>query len=516
MPTDHDKAQRGKECQKRASRAYENGDLEQAYHHYVEAETLYREARDDGQYWVTDRLFFMQSSALRCLETILDDRPALFGVYRPKAEGFLEEWPETEISSCISAKRISEALAFREWRESYFKGSHDFNAAGVALDQGDVARARRILEEFIARTETSEHAEAEALCALARSKIEMLPVIAELRKHEQQRNHSVIAGGYLRAARASYLPSESTCRQRKRFAAYRAWFLSYACKCRAFSLLRKTRLPVSSLVKTQRYLARAIKYAQRAASLLDDFPQRHAIYLNYWHGIVSERAHLLTYMTGGDNADFDSARHAWQGALGAAKRLCEQGGEESFFPNRFYSIGELRIEQYFLDAAKAFRERRWPDCILLLETWRKECPQECSWSWRGVNVYIRLLGTKIINAVLTGGPEQLRALCTDLMKVSNSEPVGSAARFFADEVARLPEKTRNEPLLNLVLDSFAQYFPLDSHVDSYQQSEQIDQFASLPQKIHDSLQISPPSTEAEVERLKAVISGGIEAFLGYV
>jgi hypothetical protein len=115
---------------------------------------------------------------------------------------------------------------------------------------------------------------------------------------------------------------------------------------------------VSSLAEAQRYLARAVKYAQRAASLLDDFPQRHIDYLNYWHGIFSERAHLLTYMTGGDNADFDSARHAWQGALGAAKRLCEQDGGESFFPNRFYSIEELRIEQYFLDAAKAFRERR--------------------------------------------------------------------------------------------------------------------------------------------------------------
>lgn len=78
MPAAHDTVQRGKDCQKQAKEAYENGDFEQAYHHYVEAETLYREARDNRQYWVTDRLFFMQSSALRCLEAVLDERPALF------------------------------------------------------------------------------------------------------------------------------------------------------------------------------------------------------------------------------------------------------------------------------------------------------------------------------------------------------------------------------------------------------------------------------------------------------
>ena len=73
-----------------------------------------------------------------------------------------------------------------------------------------------------------------------------------------------------------------------------------------------------------------------------------------------------------------------------------------FFPNRFYSIEDLRIDQYFLNAAKAFREWRWPHCICLLETWRDKCPKESLWSWRGVNVYIRLLATKTINAVLSG------------------------------------------------------------------------------------------------------------------
>ena len=210
----------------------------------------------------------------------------------------------------------------------------EFSEADVALGEGDIERARSILGEFVARMETSYDAEADALCAVARTKLEMLPVRAELRKHDQQRNIRTITRGFLRAARVSYLPHESKSRQRKRCAAYRAWFLSHALRWRAVSLLRDTemQLPVSSLAKAQCYFARAVRYATRATSLLDEFPHVHVLYLNYWHGMVAERAQLLTYMAGGDIAAFDSARRAWQGALSAAEQLCQYGGEESFFP----------------------------------------------------------------------------------------------------------------------------------------------------------------------------------------
>lgn len=222
-------------------------------------------------------------------------------------------------------------------------------------------------------------------------------------------------------------------------------------------------------------------------------------------------------MTSGDNADFDSAWQAWQRALDAAEKMCQEGGEESFFPNRFYSMQDLKIEQYFLGAAKAFQERKWTDCMSLLENWREECPQEYLWSWRSINVYIRLLGTKIINAIMARNIGELPTLCANLKNISQSEPIGSAAQYFVGEILHLQEKRNDEQFFNFVLASLARYFPLDSYVDSYQQPDRIDKFASLPKKIHDSLVISPlPSTETEVERLKALIIGGIEAFLGYM
>ncbi|MEI7994608.1 MAG: ATP-binding protein [Methylococcaceae bacterium] len=86
-----------------------------------------------------------------------------------------------------------------------------------------------------------------------------------------------------------------------------------------------------------------------------------------------------------------------------------------------------------------------------------------------------------------------------------------------DNVVMLPVRRRNRSQFSSVLASLAEFFPLDSYVDCYQQPDRIDQFVSLPKKIHDSLVISPPpSTETEVERLKVKIIGGIEAFLGYM
>jgi len=514
MPTAHDKALLGNDYQNQAKQAYENGEFEEAYYLYVEAETLYREAINGREFWVDTRLFFTQSSALRCLELILDDKYFLSDVYLSKVRKFLDDWTEEKIISRISDKHRTEAFVFRSWRESYLKGLKQFSLASQALNQGDLVNAKRILDEFIAKMESSQNADAKELRVLARSKIEMLPVHVELRKHEQQRNILVIASGFLRAARVSYLPKKednSNFSERQLCAAYRAQYCSDALKWRAFSVLRN-----KNLVKAEHYFTKAVAYAKKAASL-GDFPRHHAVYLSYWRETVTERLYLLTYMANGSDADFNWAQRAWQRALGAAESMCKNVGEESFFPNRFYSMQDLRLEQYFLDAAKAFKESRWTKCINQLEYWRAECPQEFLWSWRSVNVYIRLLGTKIINAIERGDNDQLPRLCNDLKNISSSEPIGSATRFFVDNVVMLPVRRRNRSQFSSVLASLAEFFPLDSYVDCYQQPDRIDQFVSLPKKIHDSLVISPPpSTETEVERLKVKIIGGIEAFLGYM
>lgn len=452
MSTAPSSAQRGMDCQWQAMIAFQNGRFREAYNLYIEAEALYRQARDAGEYWVTTRLFLMQSSVLRCLEELLDESPDLLDNCRSSAERFLDACSQSKISAEIKPDRVFEALAFRAWREDYLKGVHAFSAAAVASKRGDVANARRILEDFIERTKEGGDQENDALCALARSKKEMLSTQQELQKRPQERNVRIVVSGYLRAAKVSRLPVKSTSKQRNRFSAFRASFLSEALKFRAFDSLRQMRLPEPSLIKAQRYLARAVQYARRAASL-GDFPKYHSIYLDYWHGLVSERVHLMAFMSRGDPADYDAALRTWQNATRAAEQLCEHADEESFFPNRFYSLDDLRLEGEVLGAARAFREKRWSDCAQFLESWREQLPQEFSWSWRDVNVNIRLLGAKTIDAIVSADYERLPSLRRDLMNASKSEPAGGAARYFAEGVARLPEIARNESLLNATLDS---------------------------------------------------------------
>lgn len=507
-------AQRGMDCQRRAMSVFQSGRFQDAYDLYIEAESLYRKALDAGEDWVTTRLFFMQSSALRCLEQLMEDTPGLLSTYRSTAEKFLDDWPTAKISKEIHHERVHESLAFRAWRESYLDGVDDFSAAAAARKAGDLTNARKILEAFIERTRQSGGVETDALVALARSKIEMLPTQQELQKRPQERNTRIVATGYLRAAKVSRLPANSHSKQHNRFTAFRYWFLCNALKFRAFEELRQMDVPRPSLIKAERFLKRAVKHARKAVSL-GEFPRDHPVYLEYWHEIIAERMHLLAFMNHGNPNDYDNAVKAWQNSLKMAEQLCEHSGEDSVFPNRFYCIVDLRLEGGFLAAAKAFRESRWSDCVQFLENWREGLPPEFKWSWRDVNVQIRLLGAKTIDAIVSGNKEMLPSLCRELIDLSKSEPAGGAAKRFASEITRLREKAKNTTLFELTLDSVGQYFPLDSWVDSYE--DNLDRLASLPEKIYHNFSMGVRTfEEAEAERSKRAIAGAIEAFLGYM
>ena len=443
--------------QNQAAWAFRLAEYETAFELYTQAEERFRQCFSTPG----DRVYFMQTWGLRCLDKLVEEDPDLIGLYHSKCEKFLAEWTEFAISAHITPKRVSEALVFRSFSASYHKASRDFSIAATASRKGDLEHARAILEDLIKRASESEDPEADALCALARSKIKMLAIQHELRKRPQERNLGIVASDYLHAARVSRLPLGSRSSQRMRFSAFRASFLSNALMTRAFVLLREMRSPEPSLTKAKRYLARSVKYAETAASV-GEFGESHSLYSRYWHELVSERVHLIAFMSRGNVADIEAAVQAWRHTLNAGEQMCAERDEEVFFPNRFYCLDDLRLEGTFLAAAKAFRERRWPHCIRLLEGWRKKLPQEYSWSWRDVNVHIRLLGTMAINAITTGNDEAIRSSIRDLMCISQSEPAGSAARYFADGVTRLPQMVGNEALLSLTLESLAEYFVFDS------------------------------------------------------
>jgi hypothetical protein len=513
MYTTYSTGQRGKYPQQLAMRAFNDGRLEDAYDLYVHAESEYREALANGESWTSTRLFFVQSSILRCLEQMIEETPGLFSTYRSRAEKFFDEWSTDKIRAMVKDRhRQSEALAFRAWRESYFTGANDFRAAAAASQKGDFANAKAILEAFIERTQGEEGQERDALCALARSKIEKLRTQREMQKRPQERNLRIVAAGYLRAAKVLRLPANTESSQRQQFSAFRDWFRSDALKFRAFELFRRKRTPEPVLISAQRLMARALRYAQRAVSRRET-PPNHAIYLNYWHKVISERVHLMAFMSRGEDADYQRAVNSWKEALTAARKLCPRGDAESPFRHHFYSLKDLNSESDFLAAAKAFREKQWSECALLLERRREGLRPEFEWTWRDVNIYIRQVGVKAIEALVSLHHEQFTSQCKTLRALTEDEPAGGAARYFADTIMGLKEKAKDLTLLNMTLASLAEYFPLDSWVDSSQEPRNIDTFASLPEKIHRILVRSSPASEADVDGMRRMALGAIEALL---
>lgn len=336
---DRRKVEQGRSCQKEAEIAFNAHDFEEAFYLYTEAEKLYREGFERPG----DRVFFMQSFVLRCLRELIDSRRFDFSdVYRVKAEAFFKEWSETEINNRITDDAREAALDSWHWIKSYFSGVFKFRIVNAAIELEDFEKARQILDEFISELESNPYPESDALCTIARSKREIVVVKEEFRKHEDQRDISVIAEAYMRAAEASQLPENSTSLQRQRIESYRDWFSSEALKFSAFAFLRDEKMsePVLSLSDAEQYLATAVSHAQKAISSPNgaNFPKGHHSYLRYWHAIVSERLHLLKFMEAGNDEEFKLSVEAWKNALNIAKEFSEQSGEEAIFPNRFYSL----------------------------------------------------------------------------------------------------------------------------------------------------------------------------------
>ena len=514
---DKRKVEQGVSCQERAKSAFDVFDFEEAFYFYAEAENFYREGFDG----LGDRVFFMQCTALRCLEELLDDgRIDFYDTYQEKAKAFLKEWTDIEINAKISYRRREETFAFRLWRESYFNGFSVFSVADAAIEHGEFEEARQILNEFISGMESSDYSESDALCAIARSKQEIIVVKEQRKKPEDQRDLSAIANGYMRAAEVSQLPEDSISRQRQRIAAFSNWFLSEGFKFKAFKLLRDENMkdPVPSLAGAEQNLTSSVEKAKEAILSPGgaDFPRSHIWYLTYWHRVVSERLHLMQFMITGDDKELELSIGVLQEALNAADKLCKQSGEESVFPNRFYSFKDLRLEQVFLEANRAFRLQKWPDCVTNLEEWRREFPTEYRWSWRDIQVHIRLLFAKALHAFTEGNKKELRKICIELERIEKSERIGNIGRFLVAEAKGLQMK-KGVPLNDEYINLLCTCFPLDSYSDSYQTESEMDPFLSLPERVYNWFdQTCSPSTSVEVGEFREKVLGCVEALLGYI
>jgi len=518
---DQEEFVQGQHCQNEGKAAFHTGYYEEAYYLYKQAEEHYRKAHKWPETRAITRVFFMQQSALRCLEELLDSgRLDLYDTYKNEAEAFFSEWPIEDIHTKIDSFRVCEALEFRQWRKSYHTECSEFYIVNACVEQGNFQKARDFLDSRLAiwQASPSLYGDSDGLCAIARSKKEIITVKELSKKPERSRNISDIAAAYERAADASQLPEGSTSSQRQRIEAFRHWYLSNAFKFRAFACLEDEAMaddPVRSLADAKGFFTKGIESANKAiAGSHKNFPDSHVFYLRFWQSIVSERCYLLEFMKTGEETVFQSCLQAWRRLSDLAKTFCQQAGEDTIFPNRFYCLKDVELEEYFLNAAYAFRHKNWADCRDLLEKWQEQFPLEYLWSWRHIQVYMRLCLVKAFLAFLSGDQDSLCQLTKELTGKVGAEPIGKVGRYLLNEVRSLPMKVvLDEGYLN----SLCPYFPLDSYADTYQIRADIDPFMSLPLKVYQWLnQTRLPSTEVEVQAFKPKLLGCLEAMLGYI
>jgi pyrimidine deaminase RibD-like protein len=395
----------------------------------------------------------------------------------------------------------------------------EFTAAKNLVNLGNFEGAKQILRSFVLETTLGNDPEAKALCVIARSKIEILPAQAELRKGSGGQSLHVLARSYTRAARVSFLPRSSQSHTRFQIAAHRWWFLCHSLKWRAFIILKTPTLKLSHLMRAQRYFSRGVDAARNANALLPGhFPSDISVYLAYWHAVMTLRVHTLRYVDTrrGDDGDYRIAEQALQNAVNTATSVCKRGGERALFPNYFVSMDVLQIERYFLEATRAFRQRRWKDCASLLQIWCSECPREDLSSWRSSNVKMRLLAAQTIEAFFVGDPQSFSKCAAALQEFVRLQPVGAAARYFAGEVLTLPEKAKGGSLLQATLESLLRYFPLDSTLEQHGVYRDWYWISSLPPEVSQHLLAGRISHDGDCERARAVVYGGVEAFLGFL
>lgn len=508
--------QHGLWLQDEAMRAFEAGDYREAYPLYKEAAAAYREAFT----FPGSRVFFVEATALRCLEQLLEaGHEDTLQAYAQDASRFFAEWNEDSIRQRVLWSDSDAALAFLLWRKSFQQTTPVFVSAAAAVKRGDFEAAHLILEEVIARVESdSSNPEADAIAAIGRSKLAILTAQRELRKPKGARSFSVLADAYNAAAEASRLPEGSTSRQRDRLSAFRDWFLSCSFKFQAFRILNaEAQQPNEALIEAESKLEQAITSAGAAiaASRAGDFPEVHLHYLSFWKAICAERSALLSFMLDGRDSSLQNARGAWQDAVREAEWFATRGASASVFPNRFYSVEDLRLEEVFLSAAFHFRHQKWDQCARTLIRWQEQLPSEFRWSWRDIQVLIRLLVAKALDAFERRDEQDLVRACAKLEEVARTEPIGRTGRLLAAEVQGLAWKT--PPVGDELLALLWWAFSLDAYAATYQPESELDSFLSLPERVYSWLQQSKlPSSVAEVLGARARLAGAVEATLGYV
>jgi hypothetical protein len=469
---DYSKVHKGYRAFNEAKDASRRGDFEEAGLKYLKEARYFRE----GYATPGKNVFWAECKALQVFEELVKKgRHDLRETYAKVAKHFFQDWNTGSIKSRLRHRDVRKALIERN----------------VRLSESEFIHA----DDWLKRSESRE-------------------------------NLSVIAGCYKRAAEALQGLEDIDKRRYMEHAPNMNWYRSCCLKFEAFEHLQDKKMQIlgaeEALREAEERFEKAIKHAEKSVSYSREvFSEFHPIYLRYWREVVRERLHILCFMTHGKKEDYELSFKSWREGLKRAEELAKLASEDSIFPNRFYSLEDLKLESEFLKAASNFRHLDWESCTHHLEDWCKSFPIEYYLTWRHIQVYIRFLVAKALQAFEKRERGELVDICGKLTAIRNSEPIGKTGKFLCDEVRRLPILLKEGRKLDeKELSLFWNAFPLDSHTDEYQTEEELGKlnpFLSFPQMIYNWIeQSSKLRSDIEVDELKSKFLGSIEAFLGYL
>jgi hypothetical protein len=474
---DYSKIQRGYRILGEARDANRRGDFEEAARKDLEAAQSLRKGYIKPPVHAWEKIFFAECKAVEIFEGLVKrGRHDLFEIYEKVGEGFLKDWVE---------ENIKYRLRYR-------------------------SAVRNALTDLNLRLSEFERIHAEKL----------------LKEPESPGRVRVIADCYKRAAEALQSLKNLDSRKYMEREPNMNWHWSHHYKFAAFEYLQDKKMqdimPEIALEKAGQNLTQGIDSAEKSIRYDSSvFSETHLLYLKYWRAVVYERLHLLNFMKEGKYEEWKSASQNWQEALQIVEMKPVR--EESFFPNRFYSIRDLRLENEFLEATRHFRNQDWKSCTYHLENWCRSFPVEYYLTWRHIQGYVRLLVAETFQAFIDHDKEKLKKVCNDLMKIRHWEPIGNAAKFLCAKTVTLltPERLAENPSIGTVeLADLWKYFPFDSYREDRLPDEELlkpNPLLSLHPTIQKQVERAERVTkDSEIPKLRAEFFGSVEAFLCYL
>jgi hypothetical protein len=370
------------------------------------------------------------------------------------------------------------------------------------------------LDAFLSKVELREAAHVtEEEVIRCRAQIRALE--ARLKK-ERGDSPASVAQAYLEAARMCALPNRN-----RGFPLHKdVWqqhhvFLCHHHRYAAIALLA---LHSSDWPTIIGHLSDAVDCAKKAEELCRSndvrFNERNVRYQTYWLLISKLRYELIK-----PRKDFAKTIALLHDAIN-----CAGSFGESIFPNRFYTLDDLRNEIHFIRGYKAFCENEFADCFVELGQWLGKSPN-LEGTWRYGNIKIRCLVAEILASI-----DSNRHVCrpkeevfSEIFRITRQQGVGLACLEIIHQAEILDTLATSgilpAPHRASILRQIVDLFPLDSQAEEIKSASLYDKFKYdgfevLPRYFYDSYQTAEVLADRnDIEGCRKHLSGVLRYLL---